>query len=707
MPATTLLRSAVFVLLFGLYLTLRGYHSFEGDQAYRFPILKHTQDFRLFEADPFVRSFDQFNPHRGYLAVLDALSRPWGLAAAVAVLYGLTYALTAAGLDRLARSVWPQANAGIGVVTVGLVLSAQAGNIGTNHLFEPILYERLIGFGLGWVAIAALVADPGRGGLVAALAIGLAGFIHPSIGLQLALSLGAGCMIWGVLGLTGEPRRTTVVGVGLLLLVSALPGAWFNLRHSEALTAGLSTERIRLLSAELQSPQHMLPHLWRRPQWEAWACYPLLAVVALVAARRELGAPAKRLAALLAVLLMALGVAWLAIEPFGSLRVTLFQPFRMATVARGLCLVLIAGHVVRLWQRGTRVDTLRCVLIAVGLIGDRLWVVIVLSETTMTCADVMREARPKLARIAFMLDFVLLAGGAAFLSRHDTESGHVLLLAALVGALVDMFQETRPRLARSAVVSGFVLLAAGAVFIARHDAESGHVVLLAALAGALVLGLLVRQIVTRWDGPRLAWRLALAWTVPGLALAANLVSDEGIPAKARPLRQSLVKHCRFREVPIDDVERLAVWCRKHTSADAVFVGPPGPKTFRLWSERSLAFNRAGSPYAAVGLADWAGRFADHVGLAGQPEELVSAYLRDRKGLERQFDEWNARELAALARRQGAAFILARRGVRLDPDSGLILLRNDGKHAIYRVDSTRPTNTRPVQTVAAGASAGTG
>ena len=57
------LRSGLFyVLLLGLYLTLRGYHSFDGDQAYRLPLLLHRQDPSLYAEDPFVRSFDQFNP---------------------------------------------------------------------------------------------------------------------------------------------------------------------------------------------------------------------------------------------------------------------------------------------------------------------------------------------------------------------------------------------------------------------------------------------------------------------------------------------------------------------------------------------------------------------------------------------------------------------------------------------------------------------
>ncbi len=34
-------RWAAFLLIFGLYLTLRGYHAFDGDQAYRLPLLLH------------------------------------------------------------------------------------------------------------------------------------------------------------------------------------------------------------------------------------------------------------------------------------------------------------------------------------------------------------------------------------------------------------------------------------------------------------------------------------------------------------------------------------------------------------------------------------------------------------------------------------------------------------------------------------------
>src|SRR4051812_29580987 len=86
------------VVLLGLYVSFHGYHSRDNDQAYRLPLLLHRQDPNLYADDPFVRAFDAFNPHRGYLALLDTTSRPLGLSAALAALYAATFALTALGL---------------------------------------------------------------------------------------------------------------------------------------------------------------------------------------------------------------------------------------------------------------------------------------------------------------------------------------------------------------------------------------------------------------------------------------------------------------------------------------------------------------------------------------------------------------------------------------------------------------------------------
>ena len=156
-------RWAPYALLFGLYLTARGYHSRDGDQAYRLPLLLHQQDPALFADDPFVRAFDAFNPHRGYLALLDLASRPLGLSAGLFALFALDVRPDLprhlpAGPRGLAR-----ARARVGLVAVGLVLIAKAGNIGTNHLFEAMLLDRLIGFAsAGWrLALAVEGGDAG------------------------------------------------------------------------------------------------------------------------------------------------------------------------------------------------------------------------------------------------------------------------------------------------------------------------------------------------------------------------------------------------------------------------------------------------------------------------------------------------------------------------------------------------------------------
>ena len=110
---------------------------------------------------------------------------------------------------------------------------------------------------------------------------------------------------------------------------------------------------------------------------------------------------------------------------------------------------------------------------------------------------------------------------------------------------------------------------------------------------------------------------------------------------------------------------------------------------------ALAFNRAASPYHAAGLADWARRFRDHVGLAGGNQELVRAYLADRHGIEQHYDRLSGAAKAQLAVRQGAGYVLAARppeGSRGDVDGSLQWLHTEGRYAVYRVRSPSVTIT---------------
>ena len=204
-----------------------------------------------------------------------------GLSPALFLIFGLTFLATFRGIDRLAGAVWPRAGRRAGLTAVILVLIAKAGNIGTNHLFEAMVLDRLMAMALVWLALARVVGDPDRGWWPAALALGAAAFIHPSVGLQASLVVIVSYGLWALLvqrtGVGWKSARSGMLAIGLALI----PGLAFNLGSSRSLMNGMPADDFWVLAVELQSPQHMLPHLWRMPQWLAWASYLVLAGVSL------------------------------------------------------------------------------------------------------------------------------------------------------------------------------------------------------------------------------------------------------------------------------------------------------------------------------------------------------------------------------------------------------------------------------------------
>ena len=642
-PSSKLWSTWFFFVVLGLFLTFRGYQSLEGDQAYRLPLLLHSQNPDAFRADPFVRAFEEFNPHRGSLAVMNLASRPLGLMAGLAALFLLTFGLTYFGIERLGRAVGRSRSTGHWAAALALLFT-EAGNVGTNHLFEPILLDRLMALSLGWWAIALAIEIPDRFAWRSCPLIGLTALIHPSIGIQLALILGAAWVVWRFTGVGAElPARSLFWGV-IALGAALLPGIAVNLGQPGRLLEGLPVEEFRRLSVELQSPQHMLPHLWRTPQWLAWFCFPALAGLALLTADRARlwdtsNSTRGRLVILILVNLALLLVAYLGVEVVGNLRLTIFQPFRMATVARGLCVILVAEHCRRLWSTGEVLSRTRVLWIAVALLNDWSLVVVTIAETGFAVSDVC--TRPTLVRWTRRFGFFMMLGGLVFLGRHDTESGHVPLIAA------------------SAV--------------------------------GLLYGVVAsRRTITITPGRQVRW-LAACWLVPAAALGVNLVHANSGMVERSKLESWLIKRCRFAAVPNDEMERLAVWCRDHTPKDARFIGPPGPKSFRVWAKRSLAFNRASSPYHAKGLDDWSKRFMEHVGFAGSRTEFVDAYLRDRQALEKGYDALTPDQLSQLAARNNAEFIIARtseidRTDRKSRDT-LELVHAEGRYAVYRSVAT--------------------
>ncbi len=237
-------------------------------------------------------------------------------------------------------------------------------------------------------------------------------------------------------------------------------------------------------------------------------------------------------------------------------------------------------------------------------------------------------------------------------------------------------------------VLGSMILLAGLIFLARHDTESGQIGLMAGL-GVLGLARLIVRVrdlqPVVWTARRLALAMGVCWALPLASFGAGmLLKDPG----GSTWSAGLVERCRFWEVPTDDLERLAVWVRNQTPETSRFIGPPGPKTFRLWSRRAVAFNRAASPYHAEGLADWSRRFREHVGFQGSTAEFARAYLADRHSLEAAYGRMTDLELATLARSQGADHVLTAANRKPEgPSSPLVLLKSEGRYAVYRISPT--------------------
>jgi hypothetical protein len=246
----------------------------------------------------------------------------------------------------------------------------------------------------------------------------------------------------------------------------------------------------------------------------------------------------------------------------------------------------------------------------------------------------------------------------------------------------------------------FAALAYGLNFLGHHDTEYGHIPLMASVCVGLIAGFASRMLEPARREPRppigrrrWAVALCLAWIIPVASLLAAAIPPSHWLARQSVVR-GLINRCRFTPTPTKDIERLALWCREHTPATARFIGPPGPKAFRLWSRRSVAFNRAGSPYHADALADWFRRFQDHVNYHGPAADFVRAYIKDRHGFEARYQQMSDDDRADLARRQAASYVIA-----AAPSDGLSnhfdsrssplnLLHVEGQYAVYEVNPQR-------------------
>jgi hypothetical protein len=391
----------------------------------------------------------------------------------------------------------------------------------------------------------------------------------------------------------------------------------------------VDAEVFRALAVEIQGPQHLAPWLWRTDQWAAAAAYLVLAwfgIADAVRMRHECTEVAwRRIVALFVCGVILLACGWFGVAVMRDLRLTLFQPFRLATVLRGVALLLVAPSFARLWTTRGPWERLRVAALACGLGFDQALLVVVAAELA---ARAWLHASVRWARVVWL---IVILCGLVHLSAHDPQGSGGVLAAVLA------------------------VVGAGERVIRR--------------AGIL------------WNARRRALVIASSWAVPALALCGGLAA---IGAGETPeWARSAVERCRFFETPFDDMERLGAWARRNLPEDAVLVGPPESKTLRLWSRRAVSFNRAGSPYHGRALLVWGERFRRHVAFAGDTRELARAYQRDRARLEARYYELSCEELSILLDEMNASHVVTH-SQREDElaRGGIERLHVEGRYAIY-------------------------
>ncbi len=310
-----------------------GYRYGVTDQAFYIPAIARHADPSLFPRDwAMLGAQDQLNaftPIAGWL-VASGLSLP----ALFFALYIVTLAMLGAGAlalgGRLGRSRWTAA------AILGALTLRHAVALGAVNTLEGYTHPRMLAFGTGVLAIAALLA--GRRVAVVALVV-LAGVVHPTTGIWLAVVAGVG------LAVAHRGWRPWVLAAGGL---AAVLGAW-------ALLAGPLSPRLVRMDTEwlsvLASKRYLFPDRWPATEWLVAAAYVLVIALAYRVRRR------RGLASLhetgLVCGIGALALVFAASLPLNAARVAFFVQLQVPRVLWLMDLVAVA-YLVWLFAEGSK-----------------------------------------------------------------------------------------------------------------------------------------------------------------------------------------------------------------------------------------------------------------------------------------------------------------------------------------------------------------
>lgn len=611
MPRFAASRGLRLAIAVGLVISLGGYESRVVDQCYRLPIVARMIDSTLYPNDAFVRAFDAFNPHLGYAKLLIAGTRLIGISLTLFLLFAATLAVTLDSLWRIRARLWPSLPEWADWLLVAAFALCRTGNIGTNHLWEDHLLDRQIGYALLWLSLAEWLAGGRRRLLSTPFCVGLTAIVHPGLGLlTAALWAGVGAASW----IFGDAKRGDAAAFLACLALAMIPWAVTYAPQSHLLKADVDSESFWRLATELQGPQHMRPVHWRASQW--WAAAALAASGLTVAGlyRREADrTTAKRCAIWSGLIVVGLSMAVPLIEFLNDINVAVAQPFRLATPLRGLCLIALLPHWVRLIRTGGFIGAARAVALLLALRGDRAFTLAAIVESATIVAELIagRYGSAKIRRYMPIGVFGLAAFCAMFwLSRHDTADGEILLAAGY------------------ATGAGLAVVANRANVSKRFEWSSA----------------------TTIHARRLA---AFAWAGPIAAIIIGSFDPGGSTLAPR----LLASKWRVYETPRTDMERLGLRARQVLPIDALVLAPPRDKGFRHWSRRSVVVNVAGSPYQASALKEWAERLRVVAGEPRDANDFAKDWPKNRVAWETHYEKASSETIAGWGERFGATAIV--------------------------------------------------
>lgn len=349
-----------------------GYDFGVSDQDEFLPYLLHLGNPEWLSSDWFVQSqVTSVSIRAAFAWVLHGMTLSgMTMGQAVLVLYVLSWILLGSGLYRLALGLTDDPRAGLASIPLVLLVTSRWNPGGNDFMYGMLVPESLA---WGVVLFGASLWTPARMNRNAAvwasgLLFGLAVWIHPLVGLQ------CGSVLLAVLLFARYTDRlhwrTVGQWSGLWLALSA-PVIWMFLPGSAPADAQASE-----ILVHIRSPHHYLPHAFDP------ASLLLLLVLVGTAAWVLWSKPAvfrsafsRQTAALICwVLTGGLAVAAVVVHLWPDGPLTILQPFKMAVLLRGLCVVLISAGLVsvfdprRVTVRQSTVAALLLALLGVALV---------------------------------------------------------------------------------------------------------------------------------------------------------------------------------------------------------------------------------------------------------------------------------------------------------------------------------------------------